>query len=219
VAIETLSDDVLLEIFDLCLDKFEDEDIDPWYDMGDEEDERHSYDAWYALAHVCQSWRYVVFASPRRLKLRLHCSRRRVREMLGVWPAFPIVVWDIASFISDEDNIIAALEHRDRVCEIKLGHLTGLQLEKLVPLMQESFPALTKLQIGSYSLARDKPALVLPDSFLGGSAPHLVSSVWNPFHFQHSRLFFCLQATSSAFISLAPLPDTFHPRCSLPFLP
>jgi hypothetical protein len=167
VAIEILSDDVLLEIFDLCLDK--DEDMDPWY-SGNEE--RHSHDAWYALAHVCQRWRYVVFASPCRLNLRLHCSRRRVREMLGVWPALPIVIWDIVGFKSDEDNIIAALEHRDRVCEIKLGYLTRLQSEKLVPLMQESFPALTKLQIESYSRTRDEVP-VLPDSFLGESAPHL----------------------------------------------
>ena len=166
MAIETLSDDVLLEIFDLYLDK--DEDIDPWYDSGSEEDKRDSYDAWYVLAHVCQRWRYVVFASPRRLNLRLHCSGRRVREMLGVWPAFPIVIWDIA----DEDNIIAALEHRDRVCEIKLGGLSRSQSETLMPLMQESFSALTKLQIESYSLIPDE-ALVLPDSFLGGSAPHL----------------------------------------------
>jgi hypothetical protein len=42
-----------------------------------------------------------------------------------------------------------------------------------MPLMQESFPALTKLQIESYSLAGNEPAPVLPDSFLGGSAPHL----------------------------------------------
>jgi hypothetical protein len=169
VAIEILSDDVLLEIFDLCLDK--DEDVDPWY----EEDEKHSYDAWYTLAHVCQRWRYVVFASPRRLNLRLLCPRRRrVREMLGIWPAFPIVIWDTVGFTPDKDNIIAALEHRDRVCEIKLGFLTRLQSEKLVPLMQESFSALTKLQIESewYSLERDEVA-VLPDSFLGGSAPHL----------------------------------------------
>jgi hypothetical protein len=39
--------------------------------------------------------------------------------------------------------------------------------------MQESFPALTKLQIQSYSFTPDHPAPVLPDSFLGGSAPHL----------------------------------------------
>ena len=139
--------------------------------MGNEEDERYSYDAWYPLVHVCQRWRYVVFESPRRLNLRLHCTRRRVREMLGVWPALPIVIWDIESFTSDEDNIVAALEHRDRVCDIKLGSFTRLQCEKLVPLMQESFPALAKLHIQSYSTI-DEP-LVLPDSFLGGSAPHL----------------------------------------------
>ena len=170
MVIETLSDDVLLEIFDLCLDK--DEDIDPWYEMNNEREKWYSYDAWYTLAHVCQRWRYVVFASPRRLNLRLHCSRRRVREMLGVWPAFPIVIWDIAGLTTDEDNIIAALEHRDRVCEIKLGPLSRLESEKLVPHMQESFPALTKLQIESCSSTRDERP-VLPDSFLGGSAPHL----------------------------------------------
>ena len=171
VAVEILSDDVLLEIFDLYLDK--DEDSDPWYDMDG--DGRHSYDAWCKLAHVCQRWRYVVFASPRRLNLRLLCPRRKcVREMLGIWPAFPIVIWDTVDFTSNEDNIIAALEHRDRVCEIKLGRPTRLRMEKLVPLMQESFSALTKLQINSesYSLERDE-VLVLPDSFLGGSAPHL----------------------------------------------
>ncbi|KAI0277105.1 hypothetical protein BGY98DRAFT_651495 [Russula aff. rugulosa BPL654] len=170
VAIETLSDDVLLEIFDFCLDK--DEDMGPQYDPDNEEDERCLYDAWYALVHVCQRWRYVVFESPRRLNLRLHCTRRRVREMLGVWPALPIIIWDMVDFTSNEDNIIAALEHRDRVCEIKLRCLTSSQSKTLVPLMQESFPALTKLQIQS-CLVASNGLLVLADSFLGGSAPHL----------------------------------------------
>jgi hypothetical protein len=97
--------------------------------------------------------------------------------MLGVWPAFPIVIWDILGFTwdEDEDNTIAALEHRNRVCEIKLRRFTRLRSEELVPLtlMQESFPALTKLQIELYPLARNEPALVIPDSFLGGSAPRL----------------------------------------------
>jgi hypothetical protein len=169
VAIETLSDDVLLEIFDSYLAK--DEDTNPWYDPGIEW--RDSYDAWYVLARVCQRWRYVVFESPRRLNLRLHCSRRRVREMLGVWPAFPIVICDNVGVKSDEDNIVAALEHRDRVCEIKLRrHFTRSQSEKFVSLMQEPFPALTKLRIGSFPLARDEIP-VLPDLFLGGSVPHL----------------------------------------------
>ena len=168
VPIETLSDDVLLEIFDLCL--CNDKHINPWYNPGN----GYPDDAWYALAHVCQRWRYVVFASPHRLKLRLQCSTRRVREMLGVWPAFPIVIGDAKGFTQDEDNIIAALEHRDRVCEIMLERLTRSQSEKLVPLMQESFPTLTKLEIESdSSLSRGESAPVLPDSFLGGSAPHL----------------------------------------------
>ena len=92
--------------------------------------------------------------------------------MLDVLPALPIVIWDVADSTWDENHIIAALEHRDRVCEIKLGHLTRLQLEKFMPVMQESFSALKNLHLKSYSLARDERP-VLPDSFLGGSAPHL----------------------------------------------
>ena len=174
-AIETLSDDVLLEIFDSCLVK--NEEINPWRDP--DVDESDPYDAWYTLAHVCQRWRYVVFASPRRLNLRLYCSKRRVREMLCVWPAFPIVIWDSVNFLLDEDNIIAVLEHPDRVCEIQLRRLTSLQAEKLVPFMQKSFPALTKLhlEIDIGLLASDElmDLLYLPDSFLDGSAPHLRS--------------------------------------------
>ena len=92
--------------------------------------------------------------------------------MVGVWPALPIVIWDTENFRSDDDNIIAALEHRGRVCEIKLRCLTSSQSKTLVPLMQESFPALTKLQIQS-CLVASNGLLVLADSFLGGSAPHL----------------------------------------------
>src|SRR5258708_31408719 len=169
-AIEMLSDNVLLEIFDLCLDKVEE--IDPWYG-GFDRNPRHPYSVWYALVHVCQRWRYIVFASPRRLNLRLLCPKRRpVRKMLGIWPALSIVIWDSVDFM-DEDNIIAALEQHDRVCEIKLEGFTRLQQEKLLPLMRESFPALTKLHINARFPKRGELAPVLPDSFLGGSAPRL----------------------------------------------
>jgi hypothetical protein len=170
VAIETLSDNVLLEIFDLYLEKVEE--IDPWY-AGFDWNPRRPYDAWYALVHVCQRWRYIVFASPRRLNLRLLCPRtRRIRKMLGVWPALPIVIWDTVDFM-DEDNIIAALEQHDHVCEIKLERFTRSQQEKLVPLMRKSFPALTKLHIDSRFRKHCGLAPDLPDSFLGGSAPRL----------------------------------------------
>ena len=175
MAIETLPDDVLIDIFDSCLDNEEDIfPLDDWgNEEGNEENKRNSYDAWYTLAHVCQRWRYVVFASPHRLNLRLHCSRRRVRELLWVWPALPIVIWDTLTCPSDEDSIIAALEHGERVCEIKLGRLSRFQSDKLVPLMQGSFPALKTLQIEGYTPTGVE--LVLPDLFLAGSAPHLHS--------------------------------------------
>jgi len=86
VGIETLSDDVLLEIFALCLN--EDEELDDEEIELDPDDAWFRNDAWYVLVHVCQRWRYTVFASPRRLNLRLHCTRRRpVRSMLGIYLA------------------------------------------------------------------------------------------------------------------------------------
>jgi hypothetical protein len=88
--------------------------------------------------------------------------------MLGIWPVFPIVVWDTSCLVSVDDNIIAALEHNDHVCEIRLTQFTISKSEQLVPLRQQSFPALTEFRLLSY-----EPAPALPDSFLGGSAPHL----------------------------------------------
>ena len=58
----------------------------------------------------------IQFASPRRLNLRLLCPRRiRVRELLGVWPAFPIAIWDSVDFTPEDDSVIAAFEQHDRV--------------------------------------------------------------------------------------------------------
>ena len=45
---------------------------------------------------------------------------------------------------NDEDDIIAALEHPDRVSSVGL-RLTGPQLEKMATVMQEPFPALKHL--------------------------------------------------------------------------
>jgi hypothetical protein len=51
---------------------------------------------WHTLVHVCRRWRDLVFASPRRLNLRLLCRKDTpVREMLDIWPALPIVIQDI----------------------------------------------------------------------------------------------------------------------------
>jgi hypothetical protein len=68
------------------------------------------------------------------------------------------------------DNITAALERHDRICEIEL-YLPCPLLEQFSRVMQVPFPALTllKLDLADNSV----PALVVPDTFLGGSASRL----------------------------------------------
>jgi len=154
LTINILPDDVLLEIFDHYVI------LSPYVS------------AWHKLVHVCQRWRYVVFDSPRRLDLRLLCKGRTpVTNMLDIWPALPIVIYDYYILPgSGVTNIISALQQHNRVCTI---HIEGVpnSLLKEFAAMQEPFPALTGLWLWSY----DKNAPVLPDLFLGGSAPRLQS--------------------------------------------
>jgi hypothetical protein len=124
-----------------------------------------------ALAsHVCRRWRQIIFASPRRLDLQLLCTDGTpFREILGIWPTIPIIVL-LWSGIQprDEDNLIAALEHPDRVSRIKLS-VDESQLGKIATLMQEPLPLLAHLSISSHL----GNVSALPDGFLGGSAPSL----------------------------------------------
>ena len=125
--------------------------------------------------HVCRRWRQVVFASPLYLDLRILCTARTpVGENLSFWPALPIAIdfgYNSNAWHGNNaymHNIMTALEHVDRVCDISL-HATGSELEKITTVMQEPFPMLTGLAIRSL----DGNAPVLPAEFLGGSAPHL----------------------------------------------
>ena len=153
MTIETLPDDVLLLIFTFYLNR----------------PDEMVVDVWRTLVHVCQRWRYLVFASPGHLNLRLECSiETPAREMLGIWPAFPIVIKDYSATMSGVDDIIAALEQRDRVCDITLDDIPGPKLDILVPAMLGPFPALEGIIFGAHTAMA-----VVPDSFLGGSAPQL----------------------------------------------
>jgi F-box-like len=155
VTILSLPDDVLLDIFESCLP-------DPV--------ERRAK-AWPKLVHVCQRWRYIVFASPRRLDLRLLCTHSTpVREMLDVWPPLPIQIHYSNVDLYVEDNVIAAFEHRNRVRSIRFGRIWE-PLERVVAVMQEPFPELESLSLEIYGMTM--PAL--PNTFLGGSAPRLRS--------------------------------------------
>jgi len=158
--IDDIPDNILLDIFDFYR-------IFPNFPQN-----VYSLWEWHILAHVCRKWRQVLFASPRRLDLQLHCTPNTpVRKMLDTWPPLPIII-EKPPYIHlhsevDEDNLIAALEHRDRVTAITIDSLTCRQLQRVVAMMQEPFPALTRLHLGSTGGA------ALPDTFMGGSAPRL----------------------------------------------
>ena len=120
-----------------------------------------------------------MFASPHRLELRLRCTPRTpVKKTIAIWPTLPIIVDNWPDFRppvrpppKDGDNLVAVLEHRDRVSWIRLLGLTSRLLARLVTVMQEPFTALKTLQLGIES--NDDMAPVLPNAFLGGSAPYL----------------------------------------------
>ena len=155
-----LPDDVLLAIFDFCA-----------YKRGWKED----VEAWQKLVHVCRRWRTVVFESPCRLDLRLVCATETpARDTLDVWPALPLAIQYAGDpRIGNVDNIVAVLERSNRVFQIDLPEVLGSDLENISAAMQVPFPELTHLQFASVSRLMEKTMPVLPDSFLGGSAPRL----------------------------------------------
>jgi hypothetical protein len=167
-------------------------------------------EAWQSLVHVCRRWRSLVFGSPRRLNLQLFCTPKTpARDTLDVWPALPLIVKGNMALSSGTDNIIAALEQSNRVCQVFLLALAGWQLEKVLAAMQVPFPELTDLRL--FSDGETLP--VIPDSFLGGSAPRLryfeldgipfpglPKLLLSATHLVHLRLLIFL------------IPGTFHPK-------
>ena len=141
--------------------------------------EKQGIEEWVTLAHVCRRWRSVVFQSPLRLNLQLVCTpQTRARGPQDIRPPLPLIIYDHRLIISGEttgvDNINAALEHNDRVCKIELINLTCPELECFTnsAAMQKPFPELTDLLLRMYG---DTSRPILPDSFLGGTAPRLRS--------------------------------------------
>ena len=156
IRIDVLPDDVLLEIFDLYM-----------MIMIQSYVGKPGVEAWQSLVHVCRQWRNLVFGSPRRLNLQLYCTDKTpAKDRLDVWPALPLIVWSVST--SGAENLIAALEKSNRVCQIHL-YLMDWLLEKVLAPMQVSFPKLTDLYLGSYG----GTSPVNPDSFLGGFSPRL----------------------------------------------
>jgi hypothetical protein len=94
--------------------------------------------------------------------------------MLDVWPTLPVIVqeWNLhTNNLSSMENVIAALGNRDRVYEITLRLFPLSFLDMFTAMTQEPFLALTDLRLE----AEVEPAMILPESFLGGFAPRLQS--------------------------------------------
>jgi hypothetical protein len=152
-AISTLTDDIFLEIFSFCVpDPYE----DPIYHVS----------VWKGLVHVCQRWRRIICASPRYLNLHLFCSSgMSFKENLNLWPEFFINAECLIP--EDEDDLIAALEHPNRVRQVWL-HMSS-KVEKVLGMLQVPFPMLTHLDLSG----SEREVLDLPDQFLGAAAPGL----------------------------------------------
>ena len=81
----------------------------------------------------------------RRLRLQLACSGKTpVRGMLDIWPALPLQVVITSEYYDTLDNIIAARERSDRVCQIDVWG-PGFPLKEVLAAMQEPFPELRLL--------------------------------------------------------------------------
>jgi len=99
-----------------------------------------------------------------------------VRKSLDYWPSLPIIIRSTLSSTlytvrdrENGENIVAALEQRDRVCKVELKNLTSYSVNSFAEVMQDPFPSLTGIFLSSHVDAEP----VLPDRFLGRSAPNL----------------------------------------------
>ena len=151
--IDMLPEEVLLQIFGFYLCGVDDK------------------EEWETLVHVCRRWRSVVFMAPLRLDLRLVCTAGTpARKMSGIWPELPIVIRLYWLDEEIEDDVLAALKQKDRICELYVYNTSNHGLKSLAEVTKVPPPALTDLLLESF---REMP--IVPDSLLRGSAPHLRS--------------------------------------------
>jgi hypothetical protein len=200
VTIDMLPDVALLEIFDCYVNQARDEE-----EYYNDHERSLRIQAWHTLVHVCRKWRAIVLGSPRRLDLRLFCKDMTpVKDTLAVWPPLPIVIEQHYSE-GEMDNIIAALEHNDRVCDIHFEYLSNSGLEEVLAVMQQPFPALTHLDMSLND--RREPPPVVPESFLGGSAPRLQELWFQLFPFPGLPKLL-LSATGLVYLHLEHIPHS-----------
>jgi hypothetical protein len=136
-----------------------------------------------------------------------------VKTSLKMWPPFPIAVICVPLRTVDEkgeENVVAALEHRDRISDLHIFDYTGSSLKRWVVAMQEPLPALTILYLGT---SHEGSPVVLPDEFLGGSAPRLRTFFLQGVAFPAFPKF-VLRATHIVVLSLFYIPNFWYASVS-----
>ena len=179
-SIHILDDDVLLNMFFLYRPAIFDGDEDDFVRVsGGRGWDRERW--WYKLAQVCQRWRTLILGSPSYLDLCLVCTYGTpIADMLAHSPPLPLVIdffdqdWVITA--DDEEEIILALEKRDRVRRVRLG-MPVPSLQKLIMTIDEEYPVL------EYLIVLPRPedtstAWMLPEAL---QAPHLCHLVLKGF--------------------------------------
>ena len=167
VTVNILPDNVFREIFAFCLSE-------KLYNY------RFHTEEWQRLVQVCQRWQQIIYGSPQYLDLHLYCSNSAVpfnfRKNLSRWPEFPLCLCYSIFLNEDEDvdDLIAALEHPNRVHHLNLfiGSWDSRVCEVLEK-MQVSFPVLTDLELEGPDTNPIDEIYDISNNFLGNAAPCL----------------------------------------------
>src|SRR5579863_6893136 len=110
LTINVLPDVVFLEIFDFYRKESKDPAVRTpivWYSPSWR---------WKELVQVCRKWRHIIFGSPRRLDLRVVCTKTTSTTSLDIWPFALIDIICFPPYTVNEEgvaNVIAVVERHD----------------------------------------------------------------------------------------------------------
>ena len=214
--IHILDDDSLLNVFSRCRPLILG---DCMHNFGEGEWDRARW--WYGLVKVCRRWRHLVYESAFHLRLSLVCTRGTpVADMLAHSPSLPLTIDHFDEYqditAEDEEGIIFALQHHDRVRHVRLLKPISI-LQKLVIALDGEFSnleyVLIKQQRYRKPMVDPNTNLNLPESF---RAPHLRHLVLMNFAIPiKSPTLTTIGNLVNLLLELIPPPAYFHPNALL----
>ena len=177
---------------------------------------------WHRAIQVCRRWRYLVLESAFYLQVSLVCARGTpVADMLAHSPPVPLIIDHIDEEYhilspEDEEGIILALKHRDRVRRIRITKSVSI-LQKLVIALDGEFPILEYLLISNRRVTRPfidlTTCLNFPETF---RAPHLRQLWLDNFATPiESPILTTMGNLVTLWLSSIPSPGYFHPNALL----